>query len=137
MFFSKELYGLGAELAASGGDGDVAEALGAGLGGWRRDYCGVEFFQEVLNGQYEEEVNDAGDEEKVDDRGEKVAVLDYAPVDVSNQIPKVLLADDGSQQRTDDLFSQRGDDSCECGSDDDSDSEIDDVATQNEIAESF
>jgi hypothetical protein len=56
---------------------------------------------------------------------------------VADEIAEVWLADDGAEKGIDDLFSQRSDDGRECGSDDDSDSKIDDVATQNEIAESF
>ena len=89
-----ELDGLGAELAASGCDGDVSEALRAELGGWWCDSDWREFFQKVLSGDHEEEVDYGGDEEKVDDGGER-------------------------------------------GSDDDGDGQVDHIATQDEVAESF
>jgi hypothetical protein len=133
----RELYGLSAELAAGGGYRDVAEALGAGLGGRGGDDCGMKFLQQVLGGDDEEEVDDAGDEEEVDNGGDEFSVLDGTAVEVADEVVEVGLADDGSEERVDDSFSQRGDDGRECGSDDDGDSKIDDVATQNEIAESF
>ena len=126
-----------AELAAGGGYGDVAKALRAGFSGRRSDNCGVEFFKQVLGRDYEEEVDDGSDEDEVDYGGEEVAVADLAAVDVTDEIAEVGLADDGSEEGIDDLFSQRGDDGRKCGSDDYGDSKIDDVATQNEIAESF
>ena len=131
------LDGLGAELAARGGDGDVAEALGAGLGGYRFGYRRAESFQQILGGDDEEEVDDGSDKQKVDDCGEEVTVEDLASVDVAFEIAEVGLADDGSQERIDNFFSERGDDGREGSADDDGDSKINDVATQNEIAESF
>jgi hypothetical protein len=128
---------LGAELAAGCGYRDVYEALGAGFGGRRGGNCGMEFLQQILGGEDEEEVDDSRDEEEVDDGGEEVAVMDFAAVDVRDEVAEVWLADDGSEEGIDDFFSQRGDDGRECGSDDDGDSKVDDVATQNEIAESF
>ena len=128
---------MGAELAAGCGYGDIAEALRARFGGRRGDNCGVEFFKQVLGWNYEEEVDDASDKDEVDDGGEEVPVTDFAAVDVADEIAEVGLADDGSEERIDDLFSQRRDDGRKCGSDDYGDSKIDDVATQNEIAESF
>jgi hypothetical protein len=132
-----ELYGLGAELAAGGGYGDVAEALWAGFGGRRFNYCRVKFLEEILGGNDEEEVDDGGDQNEVDDGGEEVAIVDLAAIDAADEIAEVGFANDGSEKRIDDFFGQRGDDPRKCCSDDDGDSEINDVATQNEIAESF
>ena len=132
-----ELDGLGAELAASGCDGDVSEALRAELGGWWCDSDWREFFQKVLSGDHEEEVDYGGDEEKVDDGGEEVAVADLASVDVTDEIAEVGFADDRPQERIDDLFCQGGHDGGERGSDDDGDGQVDHIATQDEVAESF
>src|SRR5215469_1274382 len=129
--------GLGAELAAGGGDGDVAEALRAGLGGRRGGHFGVEFLQEILRGHDEEEVDDRGEDEEVDDGGEEVAVADLASVNVADQVAKVGLAYESSEKRVDDLFGERGDDCSEGGTDDDGHSQVHDVATQNEVAESL
>src|SRR5580658_3304823 len=101
--------GLGAEFAASSSHRDVTKALRAGLCGWRRG-DGVEFLQEVLDRQHEEKVHDTSDEQEVDDCGQKVAVADLAPVDVTDKIAKIWLADDGSQKRVNDFFCERGDD---------------------------
>ena len=87
--------GLGAELAALRLDWDVAQAFGAGFC-YRRRWCGVELFEEVLGGQDEEEIDDCGDQQEVDDGGEEVAVADLASVDVTYEIAEVRLADEGS-----------------------------------------
>jgi hypothetical protein len=130
------LYGLGAELAAGGGDGDIAEALWAGLGGWGSGH-GMELLQQVLGGEDEEEVDDGGDEKEVDDGGEEVTVTDLASINVADEVAEVRLADDGSQKWIDDLFCQRGHDGGEGGSNDDGHGQIDYVATQDEVAESL
>jgi hypothetical protein len=134
--FGGGLDGLDAEFAARGGDWNVAEALGAGFCGWS-DRSGMEFFEEVLGWQDEEEVDDGGDEEEVHDRREEVAVADLASVDVGDQVAEVGLADDGSEQWIDDLFGEGGDDSGKSRSDDDGDGEVHDVATEDEVAESL
>jgi hypothetical protein len=131
------LYGLGAELAAGGGYGDVAEALWAGFGGRWFHNRRVKFLQEVLGWEHEKEVDDGGDEYEVDDGGEEVAVADLAPVNVADEIAEVGLADDGPKKGINNFFGKRRDNPRKCSSNDDGDSEINDVATQNEIAESF
>ena len=97
-----DLHGLGAELAASGGDGDVAEALWAGLSGGRRSR-GMELLQEILCGQDKEEVDHGRDEQEVDDCGEEVAVTDLATVDVCDRITEVRFADDRAKEGVNDV----------------------------------
>jgi len=131
------LDGLGAELAAGCGDGDVADAVGAGLGSGRYFYGWVEAFEEVLRGQHEEEVDHAGDEQEVDDGGNEGAVLDLAAVGVGDEVVEVRLADDGAEQWVNDVCGEGGDDGCERRADNDGDGEIHDVAAQNEVAKSL
>jgi hypothetical protein len=132
-----DLYGLGAEFAAGCRDWDIAEALGAGLGGRWFSNRGVEFFEQVLGWDHEEEVDDASEDQEVNDGGEEVAVSDLASVDVRHEIAEVGFSYDGSNQRTDDFFCQCGHDAGERSSDDDSDGQVDHVATQDEVAESL
>jgi hypothetical protein len=127
---------LGAELAAGGGEWDIAEALWAGFCG-RRGWRGVVFLEEVLGGEDEEEVDHGGDEEEVDDCGEEVTIADLASVDVADEVAEIGFADDGAKERIDDFFSERCDYTGEGSSDDDGDCEIHNVATQNEVAESL
>ena len=130
-------HGLGAEFAAGGGKRDVAEALGAGVGGDRLNLGGEELLGEVLGGDYEEEVDDGGEDEEVDDGGEKGTVEDFAAVDVSDEVVEVGLADEGAEKGVDDVGGEGGDDGGEGCADDDGDGEVHYVAAQDEVTESF
>ena len=85
----------------------------------------------------EEEVDDEGDDEEVDHGVEEIAVLDGRVVDGADKIGEVGLTYDGGYKRSDDVFDERFGDSCESRADDDGDSEVDDVAAQDEVAKAF
>lgn len=129
--------GLGAELAAGGGEGDFAEALRAGARGGRFGLGRVEFPEQVLGGSDEEEVDDGGEDEEVDDGGDEGAVEDLAAVNIGDEVVEVGFADEGAEQRVDDVLRQGGDDPGEGGADDDGDGQIHYVATENEVTETF
>ena len=90
------LDGLGAEFAAGCGEGDVADAVGAGLSGGYFGCGWVEAFEQILCGEDEEEVDHAGYEQEVDDGGDEGAVFDLAAVEVGGEVVEVGLADDGA-----------------------------------------
>ena len=127
---------LGAELAASRVDRDVAEALRAHLGGWGRE-DGIKFFDQVLRRDDEEEVDHGSEDEEVDYRGEEVTVVDLAAVDMADEVAEVWLADKGAEQGVDDLVGQGGNDAGEGGADDDGDGEVHHIAAQDEVTKAF
>jgi hypothetical protein len=131
----ERLNGLAAELAAGGRGGDLGETLWAGLdcGG----FGSLDAGEELLHGKDQEEVDDAGDDEEVNDRREEVAVLDGRLSDGEDEIGEVRLTDGGGNKRCDDVFDERFGDGGEGGTDDDGDGQIDDVATEDEVAKAF
>ena len=132
------LNGLRAELAAAGSDGDVAEALRAGLGGrWRGCFRAFEFLQEVLRGQNENKVDDPGEQDERDCGVEEVSVFNFAAVDGPYEGGEVRLAYDGGDEWGNDVADERGDDCGEGSADDDGDGEVHNVAAQNEITKTF
>ena len=132
------LDGLSAELAAGGGEGDVAEALSAGLGGDGLGCgCSLEFGDEVIGGRNDEEVDDRGQHEEGDEGVEEVAVGDCASVDVEDEGGEVWFADYGCDEGSDDVFDERVDDGAEGCADDDGYGEVEDVAAEDEVAKAF
>ena len=100
VFFGEQLSrsgdggdGFSAVGAAFGGEGNVGEAFGAGVGGGWRGFRGAEFFEQRVDGEHEDEVDDSGDEEEGNDGVEEVAVLDFAAVDVEDEGGEVGLVD--------------------------------------------
>src|SRR5579859_1418893 len=127
--------------AAPGGYGDLAEALGAALGG--RDGCcfgatqSLGACRDLVDGHDHSEVDGAGDHKERNDRVEEVAILDLAAMEFEDQIAEVRLADDGREQRVQDVANQRGDDGAEGRAQNDRDGQVDDVAAKNEVPESL
>ena len=135
LWARSDRYGLAAELAAAGGQGDLGEALGAGF--VRGGFGALDAGEQLLHGKDEEEVDDEGDDEEVDDGVEEVAIFDGRLMEGEDEIGEVGLTYDGSDKRGDDVFDERFGDSCESRADDDGDSEVDDVAAQDEVAKAF
>jgi len=126
---------LSAELAASGGGGDLGEALRAGFVG--DGFGALDAGEQLLHGKHEEEVDDEGDDQEIDDRCNEAAVSDRCNADVEDNISEVGLANGGAEEWGDDVFNERFGDVGEGGTDDDGDGQIDDVATEDEVAKAF
>src|SRR6202789_4494283 len=127
--------GLGTELAAAGGEGNLGQALGAGLvgdGGWALDLR-----KEIVERQDNEEVDDARDDEEVDQGVEEAAVFDGCAVEAGCQAGEVRGVNRGGDELHDDVFGQRGDNRAEGYTNDDGDGEIDDVAAEDEVTKSL
>ena len=127
--------GLGAELAAFGGEGDVGEALGAGLVGYMNG--ALDLGEEVVERNDDEEVDDGGNDEEVDGGVKEAAVFDGCAVEGGGEAGEVGGVDGGGDELHDDVFGQRGDNRAEGGTDDDGDSEVDNVAAQDEVAKAL
>ena len=127
--------GLRAEFAAVSGGWDLGEALGAGF--VSDGFGAFDAGEQLLHREDEEEVDDEGDDEEVDDGVEEVAVFDGCVVDGDDEIGEVGLTYDSGDKRSDDVFDERFGDRSEGRADDDGDSEVDDVAAEDEVAKTF
>ncbi len=129
---------MGAELAAGGRDGDFGEALRADLGsGWSVGDWALELVEQIAERHDDEEVDDRGLKQEVDDGVEELAIEDLAAVDEDEEVAEAGLADDGRDERCNDVGGQSGNDRAEGCADDDSDCEIDDVAAKDEVTKAF
>ena len=117
------------------GQGNIRKALLAGL--CRGRFRSLNTRQQLLDWQHEEEIDHKGDDQKVDACGQEGAVLDRRRTDGEDEGGKIRLASNSTNQRTDDIIDQRFGDSRECGTDNDGDGQVDDIAAQDEIAKAL
>jgi hypothetical protein len=137
--------------------GNIAEALRACLGGGQngRGCGGGEFLDHILHRHNDREIDCGCDEQEVDQRVEQLADVDIAwsyivsgqragrrwhavqRRDMNDQGGEVRRTDKGGDQRGDDVGSDRCGDGSKGGSDNDRNSQIDDVPAKDEIPKSF
>src|ERR1019366_3450960 len=121
----------GAEGAAAGGDGDVAEALGTFFGGGvRRHRLLLHAIHKGVHREHHEVINGGGDEQEGDDGVDEIADGELAAVDSELNGGEVGLTDQGRDERGQEVFGESGDDAAEGRTDDDADGKIDDVAAK-------
>src|SRR5579864_5758229 len=121
-----------------GGDGDIAQALrtllGSGIG---RSFAAVHARRERIHGRDDEEVHRQRDEEERDQRVEEGPVLDDGAVQGDGKGGKIGLAEDGGDERSDDVGHQRGDHNAKRGAHHYGDGKIDHVAAHEKLLEAL
>lgn len=129
------LDGLSAGLAARGSEGDLRQALGAGLVG---DGLGsLDSREELLHREHEEEVDDTGKDEEVDASGDEAAVFNGGSVDVEDEGREIGFAYDRADERADYVADEGFGYVGKGCANDDCNGKIHDIAAKDEIAKAF
>ena len=124
--------------AALGGDWNVAEALGAWLGGGFSQRFGLlDARLERIRGQHNGEIDHTGHDQERNRCVQKIADLDLAAAYMQNDAAEIGLAERGGDQRVENVTHQGCDNGVERGAQNDSDSKVHDVSAQNKISKSF
>ena len=129
------LDGLAAGFAACGGKRDVREALRAGFAGSR--FWPFESREQLLGGKNEAEVDDRGEDEEIDAGVDKAAVANHSAVDVSDKAGEIGPADDGRDERADDVTDERFSYIGKGCTNNKCDGKIHHIAAKDEIAKAF
>jgi hypothetical protein len=129
---------LGAVGAAACVDGNLTEALGAFLCcgiGWGRVFAHAR--DQCVHRSDDEEINGAGGEQEGDGGVDKVADVEVAAVDRELEVGELFaLADDRSDDRSEQVFREGSNDGGESRADDDADRHVHNVSTEDEFLES-
>ena len=128
----------GAERATAGGDGNLAQALGAFLRGgvgWRlpAPHAG----HERIHRHHHKKVHGRADHQERDHGVDEIADRELASVHFKGQGGKVLLPRDGRNQRRQQVFHQRFDDRAKRAADHHRYGQIDHVSAHEELPEAF
>src|SRR3954464_3979644 len=125
----------GTEGALACGGGDRRQAFRAVLGRRRLVRGGLVTLHQVGDRHDDEEVDDRRDDQEREQRVNKKAVSKVRAVDVEEELAEVGLPSDRRDQRRDEARRERRHECAERGPDEPRDGEIDDVAAQQELAE--
>src|SRR5712691_6940109 len=127
------LYDGCAVHAALGGDGDLAQALGALA--VSDLLLPLQPGGEPGSGRDEQVVDHGGDDHEGQRGIDKAAVGEMALVDRERQLAEVRLPADGADERRDQVFDQRLDHRVESDADDYRDGKLDEIAAEPELPE--